>query len=57
MWRQRGTGDAGHQAQVGDEPIIGAEYGGAQRVTAETAMTAFEARQDGAAQRRRRPRR
>jgi hypothetical protein len=48
-----GAGDAHDQAQVRDEPIIGAENGGSERVAAEAAVTALEAGQRAAGDRRR----
>ncbi len=37
-----GAGDTHHQAQVGDEPVIGAEHRRAQRIAAAGAMPALE---------------
>ena len=39
------------QAHIGDEPVIGAEHGGAQRVAAHPAMPALQARQRSATER------
>ena len=42
-WRHGGSGNAHHQAEVRDQPVIGAKHGGAQRVAAEAPVPALEA--------------
>ena len=40
--RRRGAGDPHHQAEVGDQAVVGAEHRGAQRVAAGAAMAPLE---------------
>ena len=54
--RQVRSGHAHDEAQIGAQPVIGPEHGGAQRVAAKGAMPALQPRDRRAAERARRPR-
>ena len=57
MRREVRSGHAHDEAQIGAQPVIGAEHGGAQRIAAEGAMPALQPRNRRAAERARRRRR
>ena len=51
MRRQIRPGDTHDEAQIGTQPVIGAEHRGAQRIAAQRTMAAFQARNRRAAER------